>query len=76
MRNCWLYVVRCMGRLMGLKGSEGILLNDRIDCCWLGNWCRSVVFRCESTSTGGESGAVDKGMGRVASEVGSCALKK
>ena len=43
MRNCWLYVVRCMGRLMGLKGSECILLNDRIDCCWLGNWCRSGV---------------------------------
>ena len=34
-----------------------------------------MVFRCESASTGGESGAIDKGMGRVASEVASCALK-
>ena len=47
------------------------LLND---CCWLCNWCRSVVFRCESAFTGGE--AIDEGMGRVASEAGSSALKK
>ena len=37
------------------------------------NWCRFVVFRCESASAGG---AIDEGMGRVASGVGRCALKK
>ena len=35
-----------------------------------------MVFRCESASTGGESCAIDEGMGQVASEAGSSALKK
>ena len=51
-------------------------MNDHIDCCWLCNWCRFVVFRCESASAGGEYSAVEEGMGRVASGAGRCALKK
>ena len=44
-----------------------------IDCWWLCNWCRFVVFRCESASAGG---AIGEGRGRVASGAGRCALKK